>query len=501
MKPNVSTVVVVGGGIAGLCAAVYARKCGYRVELLEQNDTAGGLATSWRRGDYTFETCLHWLLGSKSNGALHTCWREIFDIDRLKFIYPKEFVRIEDERGGRLSVYSDADLLETELLRRAPEDAAAIRRFLSDLHRLAHFEMPDPNSSSLRNLRALLGDLPCLPAVRRLSRIDGEEYGRRFNDPLVRRLFAGGEMSRMSVIVLFFALIWQNQRNAGYPVGGSQAVTRPIVENLQRLGAKLHLRAKARRIVVDGNTAAGVQLADGEIIRADWVISAADRHSTVNELLDGMFSDRACEAMKPFPSYLQVSLGIARDLSAHPGFLVRLLDAPLHVDPRTDLSNVAFRFFHFDPTFAPKGKTAVTCFLPTYNYEYWTQLQQNDSNRYQAEKRRVAEQVSAILEHIAPEVNGAIETVDVSTPATIIRYTGNWNGSMEGWLLTPGSGFRALPNRLPGLRRFLMAGHWVMPGGGLPSGLITARQAICTICKEDGIEFAPSLEGTAQAAA
>jgi thioredoxin reductase len=31
--------LVIGGGIAGLCAAVYARRCGYEVELLEQHDS------------------------------------------------------------------------------------------------------------------------------------------------------------------------------------------------------------------------------------------------------------------------------------------------------------------------------------------------------------------------------------------------------------------------------------------------------------------------------
>ncbi|QKT04959.1 FAD-dependent oxidoreductase [Ectothiorhodospiraceae bacterium 2226] len=39
-------VVVVGAGIAGLCAAVYARKCGYEVEVLEQR---GGAATTRSR--------------------------------------------------------------------------------------------------------------------------------------------------------------------------------------------------------------------------------------------------------------------------------------------------------------------------------------------------------------------------------------------------------------------------------------------------------------------
>jgi len=67
--------LVIGGGIAGLCAAVYARRCGYDVELLEQHDSPGGLATSWTRGPYTFETCLHWLLGSSQASPMHGQWR------------------------------------------------------------------------------------------------------------------------------------------------------------------------------------------------------------------------------------------------------------------------------------------------------------------------------------------------------------------------------------------------------------------------------------------
>ena len=50
MKQNGRKIVIIGGGIAGLSAAVYALKCGYEVEVLEMHDMAGGLAMSWRRG-------------------------------------------------------------------------------------------------------------------------------------------------------------------------------------------------------------------------------------------------------------------------------------------------------------------------------------------------------------------------------------------------------------------------------------------------------------------
>jgi phytoene dehydrogenase-like protein len=244
---------------------------------------------------------------------------------------------------------------------------------------------------------------------------------------------------------------------------------------------------------VANGAATGVQLAGGETIAADWVISAADGHATIYDLLDGKYTDKATDkiygTLKTFPSYLQVSLGIARDLSQQAGYVMRLLDAPLMVDPGTQLRQVSFRFFHFDPTFAPPGKTAVICFLPTYNFQFWVDLRQRDPAQYHAEKHRVAEAVIAILERSVADIRPAIEVIDVSTPATVIRYTGNWKGSMEGWLLTPGTGFRPLPRTLPGLRQFLMVGQWVMPGGGLPSGLMTARSAIQAVCKQERVPF------------
>jgi phytoene dehydrogenase-like protein len=35
----------------------------------------------------------------------------------------------------------------------------------------------------------------------------------------------------------------------------------------------------------------------------------------------------------------------------------------------------------------------------------------------------------------------------------------------------------APPGTLPGLKNFIMAGQWVSPGGGLPSGLMSGRTA------------------------
>lgn len=496
MPPASRKIVIIGGGIAGLCAAVYAQASGYQVEVLDQHSVPGGLATSWKRGDYTLETCLHWLVGSAPEGVLNAQWREVFDIDKLSFVYADEYQRVERDGGQSLSIYSNVDRMEAELLRQAPQDAEEIKAFTSAIRRLADFPMQDLMSGAWpRRAWAMLRLAPKLPLLRHWAAISAAEYGKRFKHELLRRFFIDSATAEMSVIALVLMFAWMSRRNAGYPIGGSKAIIDLIVERFRALGGSLRLMAKVEKILVENDVAVGVQLADGETIRADWVISAGDGHAAIYELLDGKYKDNAIEEFyarqKVFPSYLQVSLGVALDLTNEPGYLTRSLSAPLRIDPETALDTVVFRIFNYDPTFAPEGKTSVTCFLPTFNYAYWVELQRADHARYGTEKQRIAEAVIAILERRLPGVRQRIQTIDVSTPASVVRFTGNWKGSMEGFLPTPGAGFSRPRQTLPGLGRFLMVGQWVQRGGGLPTGLMTARAAIQSICRQERVPFSP----------
>jgi phytoene dehydrogenase-like protein len=53
MTQGARKIVIIGAGIAGLCAAVYARRSGYQVEVLESHDYCG------RVGDQLAEGRLH----------------------------------------------------------------------------------------------------------------------------------------------------------------------------------------------------------------------------------------------------------------------------------------------------------------------------------------------------------------------------------------------------------------------------------------------------------
>lgn len=78
-----------------------------------------------------------------------------------------------------------------------------------------------------------------------------------------------------------------------------------------------------------------------------------------------------------------------------------------------------------------------------------------------------------------------IEFNDVATPLSYERYTGNWQGSSCGWLLTKQTMLmmlRGMRKTLPGLSHFYMIGQWVEPGGSVPVVAMSGRGAIQQIC-------------------
>ena len=98
----------------------------------------------------------------------------------------------------------------------------------------------------------------------------------------------------------------------------------------------------------------------------------------------------------------------------------------------------------------------------------------------------------ARLEKRFPGLREGIEVVDVATPVTIERYTGNYHG-FQAWGV-PGAGLldmaKGLCKTLPGLDNFYMVGQWALANIGISTVAVAARKLAEEICKRDGKRFA-----------
>jgi len=171
-------------------------------------------------------------------------------------------------------------------------------------------------------------------------------------------------------------------------------------------------------------------LEGGKEVAADIVVSAADGHATIFEFLEGKFlNDRIRQVYSSYKPFSFLRAGIHGDRCGserRAGILGLHLDKEIVIDPETRDDFLSFRVFHFDPTFAPAGKTAVVCFIPTYNYDYWVSLRSRDQAAYDSEKERIARAVLGICEARFPAAKGTIEVVDVATrlPSSATPATG-----------------------------------------------------------------------------
>ncbi|MGZ7065572.1 MAG: phytoene desaturase family protein [Candidatus Aminicenantales bacterium] len=494
-------VLIIGAGIAGLSAASYLQRNGFETEVFEMHTQPGGLCTAWKRGGFTFDGCIHWLMGSGPSSNLHWIWKELGAGD-LNYIEWDVYMTVRLSDGDTFTVYTNPDKLEAEMLRLGPDDRKTVDFLIRGIKKISRLDLPAAldRMSAAEKFRLLPPFLLALTTVFKkwmktpVSETVAGIHGEKLREALTV-LIGEKNMVDFPVGGLLMMLGFMAKKSNGYPLGGSAAFARAIENKYLKLGGKIHYGFKVYEIVVDKNAAVGLK-GHGQEARGDIVISAADAHDTVNRLLAGKYINpdlaKAFESYERFPSMMLVSLGLGKDYSAIPPCQIFALKEPLILENgalRRD--RLAVRFFTFDPSSAPAGKTAAVVMIETPNDDYWTGLRANNPKGYTVEKAAAAEKVIAALNRVFPGLKDDVEVVDVATPHTVIRYTNNWHGSFEGWRASTGTFGKKMAKTFPGLSGFYMVGQWVNPGGGLPPCGIDGRNLAKKLCKLEGRKLRP----------
>lgn len=491
------SIIIIGAGIAGLSAGCYGQMNGYHTRIFEMSNTPGGLCTSWQRQGYIIDGCLHWLVGSKPGSSFYRIWEELGAIQGKQIIDHEEYMRFEYADGKKFILYTNLDRLEQEMLEFAPEDKEVITDFIKGVRSFTHFQVPFEKAPELYGLmdglRMAFKMLPITPAFKKWRKISIQDFAVRFNNPLLRETFLLISLPEFSIFSIFLTLAWMHTKSAGYPLGGSLEFSRSIERRYLNIGGEVRYNSRVVKILVENNHAVGIKLEDGSEHRADYIVSAADGHSTIFNLLEGKYIDQKIQGyydhLPIFFPFLQVALGVKRSFEEipHSGAVLSFpLDKPVTIADK-ERSRLGVIIYNFDPTLAEAGKTIVKVMLPS-DYTYWKSLQENPE-LYKAEKERIADQIITLLDKRFPGLATQVEMRDVATPVTFQRYTGNWQGSFEGWIMTPKTIFLRMSKTLPGLNNFYMVGQWVEPGGGLPPAAYSGRNLIQILCKRDRRKF------------
>jgi len=441
------------------------------------------------------------MMGAKPGTSHYRIWEELGAIQGREMVYFDEYARVEDPGGKTFIVYKDIDRLEQHMKELAPEDRDVIEDFIGAIRKFIDFKMPLDKAPELmgpiQNIKMMLGLLPYMRTYMKWKRMSLGDFANRFQNPFLKKIIPmcfGPEGDYFPAICAVMPLAQNYTNSIGYPIGASQEFSQAIETRYKGLGGVIHYSSKVSRIIVENDQAVGIRLENGDEHRADYVVSAADGHSTIFDMLEGKYVNAKINGyydnLPLFPALVHVALGVNRsfdDLPSTPFGTNYLLEKPVVIAGKELSYLKGVRCYNFDPTLSPAGKTVIITWFPT-DYDYWKSLEK-EPERYKAEKEKVADTLVALLDQRIQGVGRQVEMRDVATPLTYERYTGVWKASFEGWNMNPKTFGMRMSKTLPKLRNFFMTGQWVEPGGGILFVAVSGRNTIQIICKKDKRPF------------
>lgn len=453
---------VVGAGLGGLAAAVYCARAGLGVAVFERGAVAGGFASTWTRGAYTFEASLHAMDAVGPGQANRRVLDELGVASRLRFLRPGE-VRVEYwPDGRRLVVPVGREPLLAFVRQTFGCDITALLDLAAATHEAAYKSLDGGHAGAMqasngRNGTSLLEELVASADARTLLGSIATWQGATADTIVGRQL-------------LLLLHGYHVLGGHGFE-GGSSSLVRALVTELEAAGGTLHLGREVTGI--EGRRRAEGVRVDGRRVDARHVLANCSPHLLMAGLLPGhpALRDLAARVLRKTASrsMLRLSAGLTRDPGLPYDSVVR--------GPVGEFSGLAVTARHvLDPRAAPEGGGVVSISTP---WPAGAALDPSEKERLTEALVQGAERATGAS--LAPHM----EVSELAHPGTFARYAGVPGGSVFGFPPLVSNG-RPLGSET-GLPHLWMAGAWVFPGPGQSAALLSGRLAAHRILQACGL--------------
>lgn len=474
-------ILIIGGGVAGLSAGIYARLSGHKVTLCEKHTKTGGNLTGWQRGEYHIDNCIHWLTGTNPVTDNYKMWTELGALGDVE-IYQSDSLYTYDGDGMRLTLYKSLDKTEKEMLLLSPKDR---REILSLTAAVRAVQGIDGIAGEHHNIKkSTLSIATSLPSLLKYHCMSTGELAMRFHSPVLRGFLTAimGECFSALALITVFATF--TGENGGIPKGGSLNMARRMSERLISIGGSILTGAEVTKIVEEKGRAKLAVLRDGREISFDYLVIAADPNAVFEKLLSAkMPADirkmYKSSKMQTFSSCHTAFSSATQDLPFKGDFIFELPDEYKRI---LRSRNLIVREFSHEEECAKKGNTVIQTMTFCTEKESRRFIRLKESiEKYRNKKREIADASERVLTMKFPKLKGKLECIDVWTPATYHRYTGAQTGSYMSFIL-PKKYIPTIPKvKVEGYQNVVLASQWSTPPGGLPIAAAAGKRAVKVI--------------------
>jgi all-trans-retinol 13,14-reductase len=461
-------VIIIGAGLGGLTAGAKLAKEGKKVLLIEQHSVPGGCATTFKRGDFTFEVGLHEMDGPSPRDMKTRIFNELEVFKNVEFIKVPEFYHFISDRI-RITIPHDPAEAKMILNETFPGENNGIETYFN--------QILNPKRKSAVNEPAKdisVGEfLDSIISNEDLKLVLLGNLGYFHDDPY-------------SISLTYYSVAQGSYFDGGasFIKGGSQKLSDHLAGYIKTHAGEVALDHLATGLIIDNKRLTGAEYrkkrgSSKELLTAyadEIVLNAAMPNAS--ELLPDEYGTKLRDAIgyqKPGASLLTIYFGFKKPLKTigHHHYSTFIFDSSIKTQAdilgnnKGDFNRKSFTFIDYgqiNSGLTPEGKSvgAICCI------DYLDKWENLTVEQYKAKKEEVANIFIRRLEEIIPGISDAIEYYEVGTSATIKRYTLNPGGAVYGFAQIPG---KPLINTSEIFENMHFASAWGKTGGGF-SGVI-----------------------------
>ncbi len=465
-------VVVIGGGVGGLAAAIRLRVAGHDVTLLERNAVVGGKLAVRERGGFRFDI-------GPSLVTLPQVLDEPFRLAGTSLADEVDLVRLDPQFRYHWPDGSDLVVGDRGC------DVPGWREFIEHGRRIWEVSertfLAGPMERPLQLLRRMQrpSDLFAIDPLRTLHRA----AQRRFADPRMVQLagryatYSGSSPFGAPATLGCIAHV-ESAFGCWHPLGGLGTLRDAFERVARRLGVTIRCDAEVVAVTtgaVAGTGARsvrrveGVRLAAGEHVPADVVVANADARHLYTDLLPDERGRRRVERARPSTSGLVVIAGVE---GTTPGLAHH--NVWFSADDRAEFAALTAGRMAADPTVYACVSSITDPTQAPEGCENWFLLV-NAPAGIELDGAAEAERVLAHLAQRGPDLRDRVRFVETITPTDLATRYRSPGGAIYG---TSSDGRRAAfvrPANRGTVQGLYLVGGSSHPGGGLPLVVTSAR--------------------------
>ncbi len=497
-------VVVIGSGLGGLTAAALLAKRGLKVLLVEHHYLPGGLCTTLRRQNFSFDTgtALLYGFGKKGVNPFTFVMNELEE--ETDIIEHDMLLRMHFE-GKEINFWPDYEKFLTELTTAFPQQADQLRSlyaYLYDVYVKIIARQPmivPPTEMPVKdNLIALLKHpLVLLQTFKMLSTSTETILKKYITDPDLLAFFdkltstyCYCTIQETPAILAATMFVDNHIGGAYYPARSPQVLSSKLEKALEKYGGEAIYRHRVEEILMVNDRATGVRLSDGTIIKADYIVANATVWNLYGQLIrpEHIKPERLAWSKTLVPTYPAMVLYLGVRAEAIPAG-TKAVEMFIEDKRGVNSGDVTVYISSLDdPSIAPPGTHAMTVVAPStlawpdpWNSNYAS------SQSYLQQKRREQDRILNQLQQHFPDLMQNILVMETGTPATIERYTLKNKGAVGGPKQAIGQELMKRLHARSEWKNLYFCGDSTVMGMGAPAVAVSGVGAANVLLRDAGL--------------